>query len=345
MGKSYVCSDIHGMKGSYQELLEKLNEDDILYILGDATDRGKDGIDILFDIKKHVEGELKPKIEYILGNHDLMLIENMETIMKHNLTRQSLDNFQLFYDKCFEYMQAKFSGRTGNETLQCMRENCKWLKNVSDGEILILAEHIYNNGLRALLKFCSLDKEEQKNLYSFLENSPVQKSVVVNNQKFMLTHAAPVPEIADSKRTFSLRNMRNAIKIDVPNVVKDRKAIMKYMAARDEVAEKYWWLVKQKGFLTISGHTPSVGKIKYYDEYRSLVIDTCCSSYTGKGTLAVVCLDDGELQMIGPKGRIEGKEFDSEPEDYEWQKTRLKRIFNSLEQGDSKMDFGDNVDK
>lgn len=82
MGKNYVCSDIHGMKGSYKEALKKLNEDDVLYILGDAIDRGDDGIEILIDIAIHSgENGRKPRVEYILGNHDLLFIENMETIM------------------------------------------------------------------------------------------------------------------------------------------------------------------------------------------------------------------------------------------------------------------------
>ena len=55
MGKNYVCSDIHGMKGSYEEALKKLNEDDVLQILGDAIDRGDDGIEILIDIAIHSE--------------------------------------------------------------------------------------------------------------------------------------------------------------------------------------------------------------------------------------------------------------------------------------------------
>lgn len=59
MGKNYVCSDIHGMKGSYEDALKKLNEDDILYVLGDATDRGDEGIEILLDILSRAENTEK----------------------------------------------------------------------------------------------------------------------------------------------------------------------------------------------------------------------------------------------------------------------------------------------
>ena len=38
MGKNYVCSDIHGMKGSYEDALKELSEDDILYVLGQLFD-------------------------------------------------------------------------------------------------------------------------------------------------------------------------------------------------------------------------------------------------------------------------------------------------------------------
>ena len=48
----YVCSDIHGQYDLYQQLLQKLDlqESDILYVIGDAIDRGPDSLAILKDI-------------------------------------------------------------------------------------------------------------------------------------------------------------------------------------------------------------------------------------------------------------------------------------------------------
>lgn len=46
---TYTVSDIHGQYALFQKLLESIHfsDDDFLYILGDAIDRGPDGIKIL----------------------------------------------------------------------------------------------------------------------------------------------------------------------------------------------------------------------------------------------------------------------------------------------------------
>ena len=41
LGKTYAISDIHGMYGSYMEAIKNLKENDTLFVIGDAIDRGK----------------------------------------------------------------------------------------------------------------------------------------------------------------------------------------------------------------------------------------------------------------------------------------------------------------
>lgn len=62
----YVISDIHGCKKQYLEVLEKIHfsEQDQLYILGDAIDRGEQSIEVLQYIMR------QKNVTYILGNHD-----------------------------------------------------------------------------------------------------------------------------------------------------------------------------------------------------------------------------------------------------------------------------------
>ncbi len=69
---TYCISDIHGCYAEFMELLEQIKFDpeaDTLYILGDAMDRGPRPIDCLEYIRK------TPNIHYILGNHDVMMLE------------------------------------------------------------------------------------------------------------------------------------------------------------------------------------------------------------------------------------------------------------------------------
>ena len=83
MGKVYVCSDIHGDWIKYENAIKALKQDDALYILGDATDRGPYGIKILQDIIRRRERTQGPKIEYVLGNHDYMLLHFMDVLSKN----------------------------------------------------------------------------------------------------------------------------------------------------------------------------------------------------------------------------------------------------------------------
>ncbi len=64
----YVISDIHGCYREYMALLEKLqlSENDHLYILGDAVDKGPAPIRVMKDLIH------RKNITYLLGNHDFL---------------------------------------------------------------------------------------------------------------------------------------------------------------------------------------------------------------------------------------------------------------------------------
>ena len=72
----YVMSDLHGRYDLYKAMLKKikLNNDDILYILGDIVDRGEDGIKILLDMMRH------SNIIPIIGNHEYMAYSNLKKL-------------------------------------------------------------------------------------------------------------------------------------------------------------------------------------------------------------------------------------------------------------------------
>ena len=68
----YVLSDIHGQYNKFLEILKKTEYDsskDSMYILGDAIDRGPDGIKCLQHIKNDESMHL------IIGNHEDMMIK------------------------------------------------------------------------------------------------------------------------------------------------------------------------------------------------------------------------------------------------------------------------------
>ena len=67
-------SDIHGQYPRYKAMLEKidLKDEDKLYVLGDAIDRGPGSIEILFDIMERKNCEL------FLGNLEHMMLTYLE---------------------------------------------------------------------------------------------------------------------------------------------------------------------------------------------------------------------------------------------------------------------------
>ena len=69
MNKTYAISDTHGMYNLWRQVIESLDETDTLYILGDAADRGPDGWKII------KEALSDPRVIYVRGNHDQMLLE------------------------------------------------------------------------------------------------------------------------------------------------------------------------------------------------------------------------------------------------------------------------------
>lgn len=69
MNKTYAIADIHGMYNLWRQVIESLDETDTLYVLGDCGDRGRDGWKII------KEALTDPRVVYIRGNHDQMLLD------------------------------------------------------------------------------------------------------------------------------------------------------------------------------------------------------------------------------------------------------------------------------
>lgn len=85
--KTYVCSDIHGMYGTYCSVIKKLKENDTLFILGDVIDRGSQGIKILQDIMS------RPNVRLLMGNHEYMMIKCLNIIKKYSLNSSEITKF------------------------------------------------------------------------------------------------------------------------------------------------------------------------------------------------------------------------------------------------------------
>ena len=63
----YAISDLHGMYDIFEQVNNFIKPDDIVYFLGDATDRGPEGWKLMKAIYEH------PNWVYLKGNHEDML--------------------------------------------------------------------------------------------------------------------------------------------------------------------------------------------------------------------------------------------------------------------------------
>lgn len=70
---TYAVSDIHGHFDLFQKALNKINftESDQLYVIGDAIDKGPDGIKLLQYIKSQGNKDL------LIGNHEWLMLESI----------------------------------------------------------------------------------------------------------------------------------------------------------------------------------------------------------------------------------------------------------------------------
>lgn len=84
---TYVISDLHGQYNIFKKLLDILSfgENDYMYVLGDAIDRGKDGIKILQEIMD------APNMDLLIGNHEYMMLNSVATNGCQGLWGESQD--------------------------------------------------------------------------------------------------------------------------------------------------------------------------------------------------------------------------------------------------------------
>lgn len=65
----YACTDLHGQGWAWEKIKAILHDDDTLYFLGDAVDRGPDGVNIMIELLT------RPNTIYLMGNHEDMMID------------------------------------------------------------------------------------------------------------------------------------------------------------------------------------------------------------------------------------------------------------------------------
>lgn len=69
MNKVYACSDLHGRLDLWEKISACCDESDKIYFLGDAIDRGPDGLKLMYKLLAD------KRVTYLKGNHEDMFVE------------------------------------------------------------------------------------------------------------------------------------------------------------------------------------------------------------------------------------------------------------------------------
>jgi len=79
---TFVFSDIHGQRNLFDQVMAEIGPDDKVYFLGDAIDRGPDGWAIFKELMDD------PRITFICGNHEDMMIDALRTFPEIRWSRE-----------------------------------------------------------------------------------------------------------------------------------------------------------------------------------------------------------------------------------------------------------------
>ena len=97
--RNFIVSDLHGNDKVYDSIMNYLNNVDnndnvTLYINGDLIDRGFGSGEMLVDVFNRITKKIGFKIEYLAGNHELMMY-NAAKRLEYNKSFYSLDDIWL----------------------------------------------------------------------------------------------------------------------------------------------------------------------------------------------------------------------------------------------------------
>lgn len=80
----FVFSDIHGQRALFDQIMNRIGPNDRAFFLGDAIDRGPEGWQIFKELMDD------PRITFIKGNHEDMMVKALRDFPKQRINRDRL---------------------------------------------------------------------------------------------------------------------------------------------------------------------------------------------------------------------------------------------------------------
>ena len=196
----FIMSDIHGQYDLFVKMLDKikLKREDLLVIIGDICDRGKKSYEIYMKCMKMIK--LGYNLKFILGNHEDMLLEDLE------------NDYPIRYET--EYSVFRNSKYFENKDMKDWHEEnfleeiewlVKWLKNCS----LIISgnENIFVHAGLDLKKV--LEKQEKETVLWTREEFWLMENVELEEYKGKNIYFGHTPNINGriSKKTDRIKGI------------------------------------------------------------------------------------------------------------------------------------------
>lgn len=302
-GKTYVMSDLHGMYGTYMDVMNRLKKDDHIYILGDVIDRGSEGIKIIQDIMKRSENPKKnPQITFLLGNHEMQFLDCVDILVKYRIKSSEL---RVILERMRMQAAMNCANATQNpDAYQYYKSEFKKYDELY--QMQIAPKGITKYDLGYLRTWIDLNKggatiwdyiknvkssKEKTDIYTFLSEAYVALPQNIKGKDYLFVHAMPpksVDMIGRMKRTGKGYRYSELSIEDARFMLEERKV---------ETYEN----AKEFGFTTICGHTPQYGKILEDPEKGFINIDTGCGYKLRRSKLSLYCIDDNTVEYFVPR--------------------------------------------
>ncbi len=140
----YAVSDLHGQYEVFLKGLEEIGfcDKDELYVIGDAIDRGPDGIQLLMHIKEHKNMNL------ILGNHEVMMLGSVAPDGGKGCKGEDAVLWLLYNGGVVTYDRYEQLSQTDRESLLMWLNGCCVIKTLEiDGRKICLTHSYYREDL------------------------------------------------------------------------------------------------------------------------------------------------------------------------------------------------------
>ena len=203
---TYIISDIHGCYTEFLELLDKIGlcDEDELFVLGDAMDRGAKPIKVIRDLMN------RPNVTYILGNHDDMMLQALKKLTVDITEGNLLDLTEEVLTGYYHWLREG-GAVTAEQFLQLSHEErldiLDYLESASPYEMIEHEDKLYILVHAGIQNFDPMKEMDEYHYTDFLwERIDYSRRYFPSNRIFLVTGHTPTILIRDDKCPLVYKN-------------------------------------------------------------------------------------------------------------------------------------------